>query len=49
MAYVGNFYIHLGGYFRLCFIMAIVGNFLENIIDPMVIIVVDAILMAGCF
>jgi hypothetical protein len=29
--------------------MAIVGNFLENIIDPMVIIVVDAILMAGCF
>ena len=46
---MGNFYIYLVGYFRLFLIMAIVGNFLENKKDPMVIIVHDVKLMVGCF
>ena len=46
---MGNFYIYLEGYLRLFLIMAMVGNFLENRRDPMVIIVDDAKLMVGYF
>ena len=46
---MGNFYIYLEGYLRLFLIMAMVGNFLENRRDSMVIIVDDVKLMVGCF
>jgi len=46
---VGNLYKYLGSYFRLFFIIVMVGNFLENRIEPMVIIVDDVKLMVGCF
>jgi hypothetical protein len=41
MAMVGNLYIDLGGYFTSLFIMAKVGNYLENEIDLMAIIARD--------
>ena len=46
---MGNLYKYLGSYFRLFFIIVMVGNFLENRIEPMVIIVDDVKLMVGCF
>ena len=46
---MGNFYIYLEGYLRLFLIMAMVGNFLENRRDSMVIIVDDAKLTVGYF
>ena len=46
---MGNLDTCLGSYFSLFFIIAEVGNLLEKITDPMVIIIKVVGLMAGCF
>ena len=52
MAEVGNLDTCLGGYFSLflsIFIMTEVGNLLENIIDPMTVMIRVLRWMARCF